>query len=50
MPPNSYRERNFRVVANSRSIEPCFDPDILADAGAGHLSAPIALGDGRHQN
>jgi NAD(P)-dependent dehydrogenase (short-subunit alcohol dehydrogenase family) len=28
-----YRDRNFRVVANSRSIEPSPDPDILAVAG-----------------
>jgi len=28
-----YREHNFRVVANSRSIEPSSDPDILAVPG-----------------
>jgi len=28
-----YRDRNFRVVANSRSIRPSSDPDILAVAG-----------------
>ncbi len=30
---NAYRDRNFRVVANSRSIEQSPDPDILAVAG-----------------
>jgi NAD(P)-dependent dehydrogenase (short-subunit alcohol dehydrogenase family) len=30
---NGYRERNFRVVANSRSIRPSSDLDILAVAG-----------------
>lgn len=29
----AYRDRNFRVVATSRSIEPSTDPDILAIAG-----------------
>jgi NAD(P)-dependent dehydrogenase (short-subunit alcohol dehydrogenase family) len=29
----AYRDRNFRVVANSRSIKPSSDPDILAVAG-----------------
>ena len=29
----AYRDRNFRVVANSRSIKPSSDPDILAIAG-----------------
>src|SRR5436189_6475815 len=28
-----YRDRNFRVVANSRSIKPSSDPDVLAVAG-----------------
>src|SRR5262249_41855312 len=28
-----YRDRNFRVVASSRSIKPSSDPDILAVAG-----------------
>jgi NAD(P)-dependent dehydrogenase (short-subunit alcohol dehydrogenase family) len=28
-----YRDRNFRVVANARSIKPSSDPDILAVAG-----------------
>ncbi len=28
-----YRDRNYRVVANSRSIKPSSDPDILAIAG-----------------
>jgi NAD(P)-dependent dehydrogenase (short-subunit alcohol dehydrogenase family) len=28
-----YRDRNFRVVANSRAIRPSSDPDILAVAG-----------------
>ena len=28
-----YRDRNYRVVANSRSIKPSTDPDILAIAG-----------------
>ncbi|HLG80598.1 MAG TPA: SDR family oxidoreductase [Bradyrhizobium sp.] len=28
-----YRERNFRVVASSRSIKPSSDPDVLAVAG-----------------
>ena len=28
-----YRDRNFRVVANSRSIRPSSDPDVLAVAG-----------------
>jgi NAD(P)-dependent dehydrogenase (short-subunit alcohol dehydrogenase family) len=28
-----YRDRNYRVVANSRSIKPSSDPDILAVAG-----------------
>jgi NAD(P)-dependent dehydrogenase (short-subunit alcohol dehydrogenase family) len=28
-----YRDRNYRVVANSRSIEPSTDPDILAVPG-----------------
>ena len=30
---NGYRDRNFRVVASSRSIKPSSDPDILAVAG-----------------
>jgi NAD(P)-dependent dehydrogenase (short-subunit alcohol dehydrogenase family) len=29
-----YRDRNFRVVANSRSIRPSSDPDILAVPGS----------------
>jgi NAD(P)-dependent dehydrogenase (short-subunit alcohol dehydrogenase family) len=29
----SYRERNYRVVANSRSIKPSDDPDVLTIAG-----------------
>jgi NAD(P)-dependent dehydrogenase (short-subunit alcohol dehydrogenase family) len=29
----AYRDRNYRVVANSRSIKPTGDPDILAVAG-----------------
>jgi NAD(P)-dependent dehydrogenase (short-subunit alcohol dehydrogenase family) len=29
----AYRDRNFRVVATSRSIKPSSDPDILAVAG-----------------
>ena len=29
----AYRNRNYRVVANSRSIAPSRDPDILAVAG-----------------
>jgi NAD(P)-dependent dehydrogenase (short-subunit alcohol dehydrogenase family) len=29
----AYRDRNYRVVANSRSIKPSADPDILAVAG-----------------
>ena len=29
----AYRDRNFRVVANARSIKPSSDPDILAVAG-----------------
>ena len=29
----AYRDRNFRVVASSRSIKPSSDPDILAVAG-----------------
>jgi NAD(P)-dependent dehydrogenase (short-subunit alcohol dehydrogenase family) len=29
----AYRDRNYRVVANSRSIKPSSDPDILAVAG-----------------
>src|SRR6266403_5785623 len=29
----AYRDRNYRVVANSRSIEPSSDPDVLAVAG-----------------
>ncbi|MBR0796260.1 SDR family oxidoreductase [Bradyrhizobium jicamae] len=29
----AYRDRNYRVVANSRSIRPSSDPDILAVAG-----------------
>src|SRR5215471_12442522 len=33
-----YRERNFRVVASSRSIKPSSDPDILAVAG--DIAAP----------
>ena len=28
-----YRDRNYRVVANSRSIKPSSDPDVLAIAG-----------------
>src|SRR6478672_3530450 len=28
-----YRDRNYRVVANSRSIKPSSDPDVLAVAG-----------------
>ena len=28
-----YRDRNYRVVANSRSIKPSSDPDMLAVAG-----------------
>src|SRR3954470_15308561 len=28
-----YRERNYRVVANSRSIKPSSDPDVLTVAG-----------------
>ena len=28
-----YRDRNYRVVANSRSIKPSADPDVLAVAG-----------------
>lgn len=28
-----YRDRNYRVVANSRSIKPSTDPDVLAIAG-----------------
>ncbi|HYZ48877.1 MAG TPA: SDR family oxidoreductase [Sphingomonas sp.] len=28
-----YRDRNYRIVANSRSIKPAADPDILAVAG-----------------
>jgi NAD(P)-dependent dehydrogenase (short-subunit alcohol dehydrogenase family) len=28
-----YRDRNFRIVANARSIKPSSDPDILAVAG-----------------
>jgi NAD(P)-dependent dehydrogenase (short-subunit alcohol dehydrogenase family) len=31
--PRAYRERNFCAVANSRSIRPSSDPDILAVAG-----------------
>ena len=36
-----YRDRNFRVVATSRSIKPSSDPDILAVAGdiAAHKTA-----------
>jgi NAD(P)-dependent dehydrogenase (short-subunit alcohol dehydrogenase family) len=30
---NGYRDRNFRVVASSRSIKPSSDPDILVVAG-----------------
>jgi NAD(P)-dependent dehydrogenase (short-subunit alcohol dehydrogenase family) len=30
---DAYRDRNFRVVATSRSIKPSADPDILAIAG-----------------
>jgi NAD(P)-dependent dehydrogenase (short-subunit alcohol dehydrogenase family) len=30
---NAYRDRNYRVVANSRSIKPSSDPDVLAVAG-----------------
>lgn len=30
---NAFRERNYRVVATSRSIRPSRDPDILAIAG-----------------
>ncbi len=33
-----YRDRNFRVVANSRAIRPSSDPDILAVAG--HIGDP----------
>ena len=29
----AYRDRNFRVVATSRSIKPSSDPDVLAVAG-----------------
>src|SRR5258705_8841087 len=29
----AYRDRNYRVVANSRSIKPTADPDVLAVAG-----------------
>ena len=29
----AYRDRNYRVVANSRSIKPCSDPDILVVPG-----------------
>jgi NAD(P)-dependent dehydrogenase (short-subunit alcohol dehydrogenase family) len=29
----AYRDRNYRVIANARSIEPSSDPDILAVAG-----------------
>ena len=29
----AYRDRGYRVVANSRSIKPSNDPDILAVAG-----------------
>ena len=29
----AYRDRNYRVVANSRSIKPSSDPDILAVTG-----------------
>jgi NAD(P)-dependent dehydrogenase (short-subunit alcohol dehydrogenase family) len=29
----AYRDRNYRVVANSRSIKPSADPDVLAVAG-----------------
>jgi NAD(P)-dependent dehydrogenase (short-subunit alcohol dehydrogenase family) len=29
----AYRDRNYRVVANSRSIKPSSDPDVLAIAG-----------------
>ena len=29
----AYRDRNYRVVANSRSIKPSSDPDIVAVAG-----------------
>ena len=29
----AYRDRNYRVVANSRSIKPSSDPDILTVAG-----------------
>lgn len=29
----AYRDRNFRVVANSRSIREPSDPDVLAIAG-----------------
>jgi NAD(P)-dependent dehydrogenase (short-subunit alcohol dehydrogenase family) len=29
----AYRDRNYRVVANSRSIKPTTDPDVLAVAG-----------------
>ena len=29
----AYRDRNYRVVANSRSIKPSNDPDILTVAG-----------------
>src|ERR1700746_2650121 len=30
---NGYRDRNYRVIANSRSIKPSTDPDILTIAG-----------------
>ena len=29
----AYRDRNYRVIANSRSIKPSKDPDVLAIAG-----------------
>src|SRR5260370_8517098 len=29
----AYRDRNYRVVANSRSIKPSWDPDVLTVAG-----------------
>ena len=29
----AYRDRNYRVVANSRSIKPSSDPDIVTVAG-----------------
>ena len=29
----AYRDRNYRVVANSRSIKPSSDPDVLTVAG-----------------